>query len=416
MRLSPAPRRRRAGASGRLFLPVVVILIALAAWAVYVARRYPTASPLTSTSYMLQRIGHSHTQLTHEVAGFLPYWQADDTAFVPLDQLSQVIFFSLTADQHGQIVTQKDGKPEPGWAGWNAPSERNGVARSQIAGTRALLSVSQQDGVQLGAFLDDTAAQQALIATISTAVADNNLDGLNLDFEFTGSSTPAHRDVFTGFARSLVSAVHSRVPGSELSIDLPPISARTPGLYDVPALAQVFDRIIVMSYDYYTPGSDVAGPDAPISGRDERGYFFDVSTTYDDYQKVVPAAKLLMGVPYYGYDWPVDDNSKTLPLVLPQDDAHGFAEAVSYRRMKTDPNYSGSNCHWDDIAQQTWCGYTDPKTNVQRRAWLEDDRSIQAKLSFAKQRQLAGVALWTLGYAGPDPQPWSLLKSQFASS
>lgn len=407
--------RRRIWPGRRWLAACVIGLIAVAAWAGYIGRKYPTVSPFTSTVYLIQHIRQPHARLEREVVGFMPYWQEDDARYAPLELLSEVVFFALTADEHGRLVTETDGKPEPGWRAWTSSPVRDQIARSQIAGSKFALSVAQHDGVKLGAFLDDPSAQQALIAALTSQIADNHLDGLNLDFEFTGLSTPAHRQVFTDFSRGLVTAVRAKTPAAELSIDLPAIAADRPGLYDVPALAQLFDRVVVMSYDYYTPGSDVAGPVAPIHGRGER-YFFDMTTTYDEYSQAVPAAKILMGVPLYGYDWPVDDNSKPLPHVLEQGDHNGFAEVVSYRRMKTEPNLSGQNCHWDDSAEETWCDYLDPRTNVQRRAWLEDDSSIAAKFDMAKQRQLGGVALWTLGFAGPDPQPWKMLRQAFTTS
>jgi spore germination protein YaaH len=393
--------------------PLALVALLAGSWLVYLGRTYPTASPFTSALYVVQQTGHPHAAMQREVLGFLPYWQQQAAGYAPLSLLSEVVFFSLTADAQGHFVAEKDGKPEPGWAAWHSASLRDFIARTQIAGSKFALSISQQDGVQLGAFLDSPAAQQSLIGNAAAEVANNHLDGLNLDFEFTGASTPAHREVFTDFSRTLVAAVHARSPKAEVSIDLPAISAARPGLYDVAALGQTFDRVIVMSYDYYTPGSDVAAPDAPISGRTDRQYFFDVTTTYDGYSQAVTPAKLLMGVPYYGYDWPVDDNSKPLPAVLPQNDTNGYAEVVSYSRAKTEANLAGHNCQWDDTAQETRCAYTDPRTGVQRLAWLEDDRSITAKFDFAKQRQLAGVALWTLGYAGAEPQPWDVVRREF---
>jgi len=399
-----------------MLLSLVIVVIALAAWSTYLHERYPTVSPLTSTTYLVQQIGHAHAQMQQRVIGFLPYWQEDSAKYVHTNLLSDLVFFALTADAQGHIVTETNGKPEPGWRAWNSSTVRNQIARTQIAGAKFVLTVAQQDGVQLGAFLDDAAAQRSLVATLASQVADDHLDGLNLDFEFPGASTPAHRQVFTEFARSLVAAIHAKAAGAEVSIDLPPISATRPGLYDIPTLAQIFDEVIVMSYDYYTPGSDVAGPVAPISGYADAQYFFDVTTTYDDYSQAVPAGKLIMGVPYYGYDWPVEDNSEPLAAVLPQSDTNGYAEVVSYSRMKTEPNLNGQNCHWDPTAQATWCGYTDPETNVQREAWLEDDRSIAAKFDFAKQHQFGGVAIWALGYAGSYDEPWDLLQREFTKT
>jgi|GEM_PF-5894268 hypothetical protein len=32
------------------------------------------------------------------------------------------------------------------------------------------------------------------------------------------------------------------------------------------------------------------------------------------------------------------------------------------------------------------------------------------------ERQLGGIALWTLGYAGRDPQPWEMLRLRFTTN
>ncbi len=146
----------------RLLVPLVIVVVGLGAWAGYLSRKYPTASPLTSTAYLVQQIGHPHAQMQRQVIGFLPYWQQDDSKFVPLNLLSEVVFFALTADDHGQIVTEKDGKPEPGWRAWRSSPMRNGIARTQIAGSKFVLSVAQQDGVQLGALLQTSKSGMVL--------------------------------------------------------------------------------------------------------------------------------------------------------------------------------------------------------------------------------------------------------------
>lgn len=170
-----------------------------------------------------------------------------------------------------------------------------------------------------------------------------------------------------------------------------------------------------MSYDYYAAGSDVAGPVAPMSGFHDGTYFFDVTTTYDDYAAFVPSSKLLMGVPYYGYDWPVTDNAKPLARTSPASAGGGQARTVSYSQLKTDEQLAGSNCHWDAAASETWCAYTDPTTHQEREAWLEDNQSIGIKFDFAKQRKLQGVALWALGFDGKYPDLWAMLARDFTT-
>ncbi|HEX6513461.1 MAG TPA: glycosyl hydrolase family 18 protein [Chloroflexota bacterium] len=388
-----------------MFLPLPALAM-LAGLAVYLHIRYPTALPWTSAGYIVQNAAQAHARLDRQVVGFLPYWRLDDSRYIRHDLLSEVVFFALAADENGQIDKQ-----DPGWRWWTSSVVRNQVAHSQIDGDSFALAIAMQKQQQIQDFLRSNQAQQTLIANMLDQVSANKLDSLNLDFEVDGKVGDDERQAFTAFATALTGAFHQQAPGKELSIDLPPLAARQSGLYDVAALAPLFDRVVVMSYDYYASSSDVAGPIAPMSGFDQGQYFFDVSTTYADFARLVPKDKLVMGVPYYGYDWPVQDDSKPLAPTLPQNDANGYPEILSYSRMKTDSDLK--DCRWDDTAQETWCGYTDPKTNIQREVWLEDQRSIAVKYDFARSQALGGVAIWTLGYDGAYPELWDLLRAKF---
>ena len=399
-----------------MLVPTLLIVL-LAGWLIAVQRTYPTASPLVSSWYLLRHAGQSHPALKGQVVGFLPYWQIKQYGDYRLNALSEVVFFSLTANGSGQLVSGASGKPDPGWQAWNSATVRNEIAQTQISGTRMALSISLQDGVQLGALLNDTAAQQRLIDQLVAQIANNRLNGLNLDFEFSGASTPQHRQVFTKFVGHLATALHQRAPQADLSIDLPPTSAGKAGLYDVPSLARVVDQVVVMSYDYYTAAGNAAGPVAPMGGYASGKFFFDVRTTYQQYLAAAPAAKLVMGVPLYGYDWPVKDNGRPVSELAPRPDGRpGVGEVVSYNRMRGDPKYDGPGCQWDATAQEERCAYVDPTTQVQREAWLETNRSVAVKLAFARQSNLGGVALWTPGYAGSYPDVWNLLGQSYGPS
>jgi len=55
----------------------------------------------------------------------------------------------------------------------------------------------------------------------------------------------------------------------------------------------------------------------------------DVTTTYGDLVKLVSPEKIIMGIPYYGYDWPVKDKTNPRSLALKQSDANGYVETLS---------------------------------------------------------------------------------------
>lgn len=397
-----------------LFLLVITVVLTI----LYLYLKYPTTSPINSASYFINRLKQPHAHMQKDVIGFLPYWRLDDTKYLRFDLVSEVFFFSLSADENGQIVKVVSNETDPGWRWWSSPTIRNLIAKTQITGGKFGLTIAMHKNKTLESFLDNPSVQKTLIDNLVQIVQSNNIDGLNLDFEYDGKPDDKYKSEFTNFAKELTSTLRTKSPKTELSIDFFPLSIEKPRLYDVASLAPLFDKVIVMSYDYYSGSSEVAGPVAPIFGyianpsATQTSYFFDVNTTYNDYLKAVPKEKLIMGVPYYGWDYPVEDNTVALSKVLPQNDQNGYSEVISYGRARTDTDLKTENCQWDDTAKATWCAYTD-SNKIQREVWLEDNRSIEIKFDFAKTNNIGGIAIWTLGYDKDYPDLWNLIKNRF---
>ena len=397
-----------------LFLLVITVVLTI----LYLYLKYPTTSPINSASYFINRLKQPHAHMQKDVVGFLPYWRLDDTKYLRFDLVSEVFFFSLSVDENGQIIKIVDNETDPGWRWWSSPAIQNLIAKTQITGGKFGLTIAMQKNKTLESFLNNPSAQKTLTSNLIQIVESDKIDGLNLDFEYDGEPDDKYKSEFTNFAKELTSTFRTQSPKTELSIDFFPLSIEKPRLYDVASLAPLFDKVIVMSYDYYSGSSEVAGPVAPIFGyiaspsADQTSYFFDVNTTYNDYLKVVPKEKLIMGVPYYGWDYPVEDNTTILSKVLPQNDQNGYPEVISYGRARTNTDLKTENCQWDDTAKATWCAYTD-SNKIQREVWLEDNKSIEIKFDFAKTNNLGGIAIWTLGYDKDYPDLWNLIKNYF---
>ncbi|MBU6388924.1 hypothetical protein KGQ71_00210 [Patescibacteria group bacterium] len=398
----------------RFFIIGAVVVILLSIPLIWIYTLYPTTNPFKTLLYLNYHRTHPHQNLTARTIGFAPSWQADKLQNVRLDLLTDVIYFSLTVDDQGHFA-RKDAKGEDdaGWVGWNQAPANDLLAKAQIMGDRTGFTVSLLDNDQITGFLSSESKQNNLIDDAVTAVKRKHLKEVNLDFEYTGEPPDLLPNEFTTFVRRMRTQLDAAVPGTELDMNLLARSGRDPALFDIPNLVPLVDRFIVMSYDYYTPGSDSAGPVAPMNGHATQRYFFDVTTTYSDLLKLIPAKQIIMGVPYYGYDWPVEDKTDPRSLALPQSDANGYVETLSYGRARQTATFSGGNCHFDDLAQEPWCGYTDPKTGKDRVAWFENNQSIQVKYAFAKDQKLAGVGIWALGYDKDYPDLWNILKKTF---
>lgn len=403
----------------RLFIAFSLFLTLLLGSSVFLHLRikYPTASPFTSIAYIADAVRNPHANMTKKTIGFLPYWRMDDTKYIKFDLLSEVVFFSLTADENGDIIKIVGNETDPGWRWWKSQTVKNLIAKTQISGGKFSLTVAMQRNDTLESFLNNQTAQKNLISSLLEIVKENHLDGLNMDFEYSGEiSDESYRDKFTQFATSLASEFKSSSPNTELSIDLYPFSVQKPRLFDVPKLAPLFDKIIVMSYDYYGASSDVAGPVAPMGGYSESIYYFDVNTTYSDYLKNVPKEKIIMGIPYYAWDYPVEEASQSMSRVLPQNDENGYTSVMSYGRMRANTDIKQENCMWDDLAQENWCFYQDASTGKFHQIWLEDNKSIETKFDFAKSNDLGGIAIWTLGYDKDYPDLWEMIAKKFSLS
>ena len=164
----------------------------------------------------------------------------------------------------------------------------------------------------------------------------------------------------------------------------------------------------MMAYDFYYPGSDTAGPTAPLYGFDEgKGpFWYDVSTAVSDFLTVAPSDKIIMGVPYYGWNYPMADPSP-----------HGvraYGRAVSTTNEKAENNRLLSVTPiggWDSQAQVSWRGYWDE--NGWHVVYIEDEKSLSVKYDFAKSKNLKGVGVWALGFDAQSDKLWSVLASKF---
>src|SRR5690606_38835094 len=113
------------------------------------------------------------------------------------------------------------------------------------------------------------------------------------DFEHAKTAT---RAAFTRFMQDMSVAV--RATGRVFSVTIPGKRADLPSWagYDYAALGAAADRIKVMCYGYSGTWSS-AGPICPTTW---------IERVMDYAVTVIPAEKIAIGIPFYGYDWPAN--------------------------------------------------------------------------------------------------------------
>ena len=143
------------------------------------------------------------------------------------------------------------------------------------------------------------------VDAIASFAADGDFAGIDLDYEqfafADGRDTWATtRPNWVAFVEELAARLHD--DGRTLTVSIPPVydAGQTSDsgfwVYDYAAITPHVDAIRVMAYDYSVPSGD-PGPIAPLAWVDQ--VIAGTVTASGD------PSKLVLGVPLYGYNWPV---------------------------------------------------------------------------------------------------------------
>lgn len=379
-------------------------------------RFFSILSPFASNS--LNPLNEDQLKGGYEVFGFAPHWTFDKLDNVDFSVLSTLAYFGIEVNQDGSIV--KD-------AGYNVFHSQEATAlftKAHENGTRVVLTLTQMQNDKIKSFLDDPEAQENIISEAVSLVSERGIDGINIDFEYTGNPGSEYKDKFSVFTKNLAEKMHKENPESHVSVSVYASSVNSPQLYDLEKLSRYSDGIFMMAYDFATSGSGHAIPTAPLYGHKDGEYWYDISTAVEDFLRVMPKEKLILGLPWYGYDYPVKN-----PSVKASRDygyyaraynrwgypysyfvPRGKAYAQTYAKAKDIEHIEQEG--WDENGQVGWKAYKDD-SGQWRMIFLEDERSLAIKYDFAKEKGLKGVGMWALGFDHGNKELWSLLNEKF---
>ncbi|MCB9015897.1 MAG: T9SS type A sorting domain-containing protein [Lentimicrobiaceae bacterium] len=329
-------------------------------------------------------------QLKKRVFGYHPYWMGSSWQNYRWDLLSDLCYFSYDTD------------PATG----NATST-NGFETAEVIDTALAHGVNVHLCVTLfsghSTFFGNPQAQQTLIGNLISLIIQRGIQGINLDFEAVPAS---QQQGITDFILQLSAAMHTNVPGAELSIAAPAVNWSN--TFNLPAIAPALDLVMIMAYDYYWGGSDIAGP---VSGywplTSSFNYAVNHSLSYYQSQGI-PNEKILLGLPYYGREWPVTSN--TLPS-----STTGSGTAVTYRNVRSNSSgyYTPNNLYWDYRSYNPYYSYFN---NNWHQCFFDDTRSLGAKYDMVNRRNTGGIGIWALGYDNGYADLWNLIADKFTEA
>ncbi|MCI1859383.1 MAG: glycosyl hydrolase family 18 protein [Sporolactobacillus sp.] len=222
--------------------------------------------------------------------------------------------------------------------------------------------------------------QAHLIDNIIAAATSRGYGGVTIDFE---GVQPADRQAFVTFLQAL--RTRTQAAGLNLSIAVPAkTSDAVPWVrgYDYEAIGAIVDQFFIMAYDWHHAGSE-PGATAPIA---------DVRATVNYAAGLMDADKIILGTPFYGYDWIIPYSGATPGRAIT------YSAAVNLAMAEQVP------INFSEADQSAYFYYTDDlgRNHV---VWFEDVRSLIAKTEIVYDRQLGGIGTWQINFP-MAPYPW----------
>ena len=223
------------------------------------------------------------------------------------------------------------------------------------------------------AILTDQAVQDTFLENVEALLRQGGWYGVNVDFEYIHQFD---RDSYNQFLRRLTERMH-RLGYIVVTALAPKLSGGQQGLlyaaHDYAFHGQTVDYAVLMTYEWgYTYGPAMAV--APLD---------KVRQVLDYAVQVIPAERILMGVPNYGYDWTLPFAQGTAARSLSNAEAAALTGRVK------------AAIHYDQTAQSPFFRYYDGD-GAQHEVWFEDARSLRAKYGLVDEYGLAGVSFWNL--------------------
>lgn len=242
-------------------------------------------------------------------------------------------------------------------------------------------------------------SRQVFVGSVMDFLKLHDLDGLDVDWEYPGMAGAGHlfrsedKQNFTLLLKELRERFNQETKVTHRRLYLT-IAAGASDEYlahtEMGKVQKYVDAVNLMTYDYYEAGSDaLTGNHAPLFTNPEDPEKVSADASVLAFEKAgVPAAKIILGIPFYGRMWGDVANVH-----------HGLFQAgrpvpdsyAPYSRIVETMLNHGFTRYWDSAASVPYL-YSEEKHIF---VSYEDPESIAAKCNYVLRHKLGGVMFWS---------------------
>ena len=329
---------------------------------------------------------YANCTLNKKVFGWFPYWQGTTYQNFEWTLISDLSYFAYEVDPNngGAISTHNF-------------ETASVIDEALVNGVNVSLCVTLFSNHST--FLNSSTAKQNLINNLINLVSTRGINGVNIDFEGVPSSL---RTEFNNFLVDLATAFHSQIPGSQVSVALYAVDWND--VFDESLLNNYLDLFIIMGYDYYYSGSSTAGPTDPLY-EFVNGSILNLSKTINYYlNEGISNEKLLLGLPYYGFDYPTSSSS-----LYASTTGSGSAKTFSTVMDNDYGYYSNSNLDYN-----SYSNYYVYNNGSWHQCFINNRETLEKRLSLINEYNIGGMGIWALGYDDGYMDYWDAIANRFS--
>ncbi len=404
-------------------------------------------SPLSAQKALAKPAAAVDRALLPVIVGYYPQWGIYNRRYVPLDLIHSGAVKTLTQLDYAQgnikdnACIVADPQADMNIA-YKAEDSVDGVAdapdaplrgnfhqllllRRQYPKLRILISLEGKRSL-----FEEAAKPENRVAFVHSCVArfleghiapgveaQHLFDGIDVDWEYPDT---AHAEDFYALMaefRKQMDASQAALPGSQSPRTRQPrytlsiasgAGRKSIEAIDWKRVAESVDQVGVMTYDFQGPWSHDTGFVAPLRSDDPS--VETVSSVIEAYLAAgVPSRQLLMGLPFYAYQWHRVVDADRHGLYSKGDPVRGenLSLQTATALLAASPD---AKLYRDASSQAPWIYDGDNFLT------FEDAASLKAKAAYAKDRKLGGMMIWELSGDTADAQLLRALRSDTATS
>ena len=400
------------------FLLSTFIFLALAFFSTIIYQIWTTNLPLISPLDLitpLPSLSSSKSTPKKMVLGFLPYWNLKYANELNIKSLTHLAYFGVELDEFGEIQKfSQPGELEPGWNKLQSDSLELILRQVRLSHKKPVLVIKVFNKENIRSLLNNPTYRHQATTTITQLLKEKQITSVNIDFETSSISDSQTKNNFTLFIKELK---QQSTDPLEVSIDVFANAAQQSFIWDLAALEPHTDYFIVMAYDFYRASSSQAGPVSPLRGKcpstdlletsEETCLEEDITSSISDITKIIPPHKVILGVPFYGYQWQTaSDNflANTYPKT---------GSTATYRYIQelfNSDDVSSFSASWSSLSQTPYLNFYEQGDLYQLH--YDNPYSLSLKLDLVNQAGLGGIAIWALGYEVPYSDLWQTISQQ----